>query len=77
MDVSLKRFSDIHTSGGALNSTVHLSLKELEACSGYEAWLGGLLRQVLGGYTAIWMIDVVLCLFACMMSLSIRERKKS
>jgi MFS family permease len=43
----------------------------------FSAWLGGLLRQVMGGYTAIWMIDVVLCLFACMMSLSIQERKNN
>jgi prolyl-tRNA editing enzyme YbaK/EbsC (Cys-tRNA(Pro) deacylase) len=39
LDVSLKRFSDIHTSGGTLNSTVQLSLKELENCSGYETWV--------------------------------------
>jgi prolyl-tRNA editing enzyme YbaK/EbsC (Cys-tRNA(Pro) deacylase) len=39
LDVSLKRFSDIHTSGGALNATVHLTLKELEDCSGYESWV--------------------------------------
>jgi prolyl-tRNA editing enzyme YbaK/EbsC (Cys-tRNA(Pro) deacylase) len=39
LDVSLKRFSDIHTSGGALNATVHLALKELEDCSHYEAWV--------------------------------------
>jgi prolyl-tRNA editing enzyme YbaK/EbsC (Cys-tRNA(Pro) deacylase) len=39
LDVSLKRFSDIHTSGGTLNATVRLALKELEDCSHYEAWV--------------------------------------
>jgi prolyl-tRNA editing enzyme YbaK/EbsC (Cys-tRNA(Pro) deacylase) len=39
LDVSLKRFSDIHTAGGSLNSTVHLTLKEFEQCSNSEAWV--------------------------------------
>jgi predicted MFS family arabinose efflux permease len=38
-----------------------------------SAWLGGVLRQALGGYTAIWMIDVVLCVFASAMSMRIRD----
>jgi MFS family permease len=41
----------------------------------FSAWLGGVLRQALGGYTAIWMIDVVLCVFACIMSLRINAAK--
>jgi MFS family permease len=39
----------------------------------FSAWLGGVLRQALGGYTAVWMMDVALCVFACIMSLRIRE----
>jgi predicted MFS family arabinose efflux permease len=38
----------------------------------FSAWLGGVLRQALGGYTEVWMIDVVLCVFACVMSLRIQ-----
>jgi MFS family permease len=43
----------------------------------FSAWLGGILRQALGSYTVLWMIDVALCLFACTMSLRIGsdERK--
>jgi MFS family permease len=43
----------------------------------FSAWLGGILRQALGSYTVLWMIDVALCLFACTMSLRIgsNERK--
>jgi MFS family permease len=43
----------------------------------FSAWLGGVLRQALGSYTVLWMIDVALCLFACAMSLRIGsdERK--
>jgi predicted MFS family arabinose efflux permease len=41
----------------------------------FSAWLGGVLRQALGGYTAVWMIDVVLCAFACLMSLRIKANK--
>jgi MFS family permease len=39
----------------------------------FSAWLGGVLRQALGGYTAVWMMDVALCVFACIMSLRIRD----
>jgi predicted MFS family arabinose efflux permease len=42
----------------------------------FSAWLGGVLRQALGGYTAIWMLDVVLCVFACIMSLRIKSGNK-
>lgn len=34
----------------------------------FSAWLGGILLQSTGGYVAIWMIDIVLCLFASFMS---------
>jgi predicted MFS family arabinose efflux permease len=43
----------------------------------FSAWLGGVLRELLGGYTAIWMIDVVLCVFASVMSLRIDNCKGS
>jgi predicted MFS family arabinose efflux permease len=39
----------------------------------FSAWLGGVIRQAMGGYTVIWMVDVALCVFACNMSLRIRE----
>lgn len=42
----------------------------------FSAWLGGVLRELLGGYTAIWMIDVILCVFASIMSLRIQDRKR-
>jgi MFS family permease len=42
----------------------------------FSAWLGGVLRQALGGYTAVWMIDVILCAFACLMSLRIQKNKQ-
>jgi hypothetical protein len=38
----------------------------------FSAWLGGVLRQALGGYTAVWMIEVALCAFACLMSFEIK-----
>ena len=40
----------------------------------FSAWFGGVLLKVTGSYTAIWMIDVVLCIFASSMSLRIREK---
>jgi predicted MFS family arabinose efflux permease len=43
----------------------------------FSAWLGGVLRQALGGYTAVWMIDVALCAFACLMSLRIKANESS
>jgi predicted MFS family arabinose efflux permease len=42
----------------------------------FSAWLGGLLRELLGGYTAIWMMDVVLCAFAGIISFQIKDRAK-
>lgn len=41
----------------------------------FSAWLGGLLRTWLGGYTVLWMIDVILCVFASIMSLRIQDVK--
>lgn len=39
LDVSLKRFEDIHAAGGSLNSTVHLTLPELIEHSHMEEWV--------------------------------------
>jgi MFS family permease len=39
----------------------------------FSAWLGGVIRQTTGGYTAIWMIDVILCIFASVMSRRIKN----
>lgn len=39
LDVSLKRFDIIHTAGGSLNSTVTLSLEELETHSASAGWI--------------------------------------
>ncbi|WP_094602658.1 hypothetical protein SPSIL_054080 [Sporomusa silvacetica DSM 10669] len=39
LDVSLKRFDIIYTAGGSLNSTVKLSLKELETHSASTGWI--------------------------------------
>lgn len=41
----------------------------------FSAWLGGVLLTVTGGYTAIWLIDIVLCLFACIVSGCIGKQK--
>jgi MFS family permease len=41
----------------------------------FSAWLGGVIRQAMCGYTAIWMVDVALCVFACIMSLRIKAEK--
>jgi MFS family permease len=38
-----------------------------------SAWLGGVILDATGGYTLLWVIDIVLCAFACFMSLRIRE----
>lgn len=38
-----------------------------------SAWLGGIIRQVFGGYTLIWIIDVIVCVIACIVSLKIRK----
>ena len=42
-----------------------------------SAWLGGVLREMLGNYTAVWMLDVILCVFASIMSLRITAGKRS
>ena len=39
LDVSLKRFETVHTAGGSLNSTVMLSLDELEQYAAPEGWV--------------------------------------
>lgn len=39
LDVSLKRFSDIHAAAGDLYSTVHLTLNELVENSGMAGWV--------------------------------------
>lgn len=39
LDVSLKRFETIYTAGGSINSTVKLSLKELETHSASCGWI--------------------------------------
>jgi prolyl-tRNA editing enzyme YbaK/EbsC (Cys-tRNA(Pro) deacylase) len=39
LDVSLKRFDIIYTAGGNLNSTVKLSLEELETHSASAGWI--------------------------------------
>lgn len=39
LDISLKRFSDVHTAGGSLNSTIHLTLEELARHSHMEQWV--------------------------------------
>lgn len=39
LDVSLKRFSVVYTAGGSLNSTVKLTLEELEQFACPEAWI--------------------------------------
>lgn len=40
-----------------------------------SAWLGGVLLGITHGYTAIWCIDLALCVFASVMSFMIREKK--
>jgi len=39
LDVSLKRFDIIYTAGGSLNSTIKLSLEELEKHSEHSGWV--------------------------------------
>ena len=39
LDISLKRFDTVYTSGGSLNSTVQLSLAELEKYSHAMGWI--------------------------------------
>jgi predicted MFS family arabinose efflux permease len=42
----------------------------------FSAWLGGLLRELLGGYAAIWLMDIGLCLFAGVMSFRIEDGRR-
>lgn len=39
LDVSLKRFETVYTAGGSLNSTVTLSLSEMEEHSNPSGWV--------------------------------------
>jgi len=39
LDVSLKRFDIVHTAGGSVNSTIKLSVPELEALSNPLGWV--------------------------------------
>lgn len=39
LDVSLKRFATVYTAGGSLNSTVKLTLEELEKYAAPEGWI--------------------------------------
>ncbi|MCI9134714.1 MAG: YbaK/EbsC family protein [Lachnospiraceae bacterium] len=39
LDLSLKRFSTVYTAGGSLNSTVKLTLEELEKFAQPECWI--------------------------------------
>lgn len=40
----------------------------------FSAWLGGVLLKATGTYTAIWLIDIALCVFASFMSSRILEK---
>lgn len=39
LDISLKRFDIVHTAGGSLNSTIKLSVEELEKFAMPEKWI--------------------------------------
>ncbi len=41
----------------------------------FSAWLGGVLREMFGSYTVLWIIDIALCVFASVMSFGIKEEK--
>lgn len=43
----------------------------------FSAWLGGVLLDMTGGYEAVWLLDVVLCVIACLASLKIPNRSLS
>ncbi|MGI6590928.1 MAG: MFS transporter [Eggerthellaceae bacterium] len=38
-----------------------------------SAWFGGVILDATGAYDLIWIIDIAVCAFACIMSLRIRE----
>ncbi|MCD8116096.1 MAG: MFS transporter [Oscillospiraceae bacterium] len=42
----------------------------------FSAWLGGVFFNITGSYTLIWLVDIVLCLFAGTMSAMIRSSRK-
>ena len=37
-----------------------------------SAMFGGVIRDAFGGYTLLWIFDILLCVFACVMSLKIK-----
>lgn len=39
LDISLKRFSTVYTAGGSINSTVKLTLEELEKLAAPQCWI--------------------------------------
>lgn len=39
-----------------------------------SAWLGGIIREATGGYMLLWILDVIVCIFASVMSLRIKEK---
>lgn len=39
LDISMKRFADMYAAGGSLNSTVHLTMPEIERLTGYTDWV--------------------------------------
>lgn len=41
----------------------------------FSAWLGGVLLEVTGDYTSVWMLDVALCVMAAVVSLMIPKHK--
>ena len=42
-----------------------------------SAWLGGVIRTATGNYTNLWIIDILLCIFASVMSFRIAETRKN
>ncbi len=38
-------------------------------------FLDGVLREMFGSYTVLWIIDIALCVFASVMSFGIKEEK--
>lgn len=38
-----------------------------------SAWLGGLIVDSMGSYDLVWVLDIAVCAFACIMSLRIRD----
>lgn len=42
----------------------------------FSAWLGGILVSRTGSYVPVWLIGVVLCAFAAVMSLLVADRSR-